>query len=108
MEDNLTSPLVSVIIPHYGGQSILQECISSLQNCNYKNIEIIVVDNNSNDNSIDFINDSHLKIKLITSDYNRGFAGGCNYGVQFAKGEFILILNIFSSRSDLDQISCYY
>ena len=43
---NSTRPMVSVVIPHYGGKEILSECLISLKNCTYQNIEIIVVDNN--------------------------------------------------------------
>tara|TARA_B100000131_G_scaffold311809_1_gene345107 strand:+ start:86 stop:1117 length:1032 start_codon:yes stop_codon:yes gene_type:complete len=93
IESNSTWPIVSVVIPHYGGYETLLECISSLQNCDYSNLEIIVVDNCSQDKSAQLVKIEYPKIKLIESDYNRGFAGGCNYGAKFAKGEYLLILN---------------
>ena len=93
MNEKTTRPLVSVVIPHYGGIEVISECITSLSNCIYINIEIIVVDNNSPDNSHEFIKTKFPEIKLLQSDYNRGFAGGCNMGAKYAKGEYILILN---------------
>ena len=51
MPKGLSMPLVSIIIPHYNGENIIRECLKSLQNISYKNVEIIVVDNNSHDNS---------------------------------------------------------
>ena len=50
-----TRPRVSVIIPHYGGEKILRECINSLNNSGFSDLEIIVVDNNSNDDSAKII-----------------------------------------------------
>ena len=93
MTQSSTHPLVSVVIPHYGGTDILGECLTSLNKCSYSNLEIIVVDNNSPDDSIQFIKSNFTEIKLIRSEFNRGFAGGCNFGVQHAKGGYLLILN---------------
>ena len=86
-------PLVSVIIPHHGGEEILQECMESLKNSNYTKLEIIVVDNSSTDNSVKIMKDRFPHVKLVQSEYNRGFAGGCNFGAQHAIGEYLLILN---------------
>jgi len=88
-----TRPMVSVVIPHFGGKEILSECLISLKNCTYPNLEIIVVDNDSPDDSIQYIKTNFPEINLIQSEYNRGFAGGCNFGAQHAKGEYLLILN---------------
>ena len=93
MTQSSTHPLVSVVIPHYGGKDILSECIISLKNCTYQNLEIIIVDNDSPDDSIQHIKTNFPEITLIQSNYNRGFSGGCNFGVQHAKGEYFLILN---------------
>ena len=78
--------LVSVVIPHYGGTAIMSECLKSLQNCCTPNLEIIVVDNASPDDSVEFIKTNFSEIKLIQSEFNRGFAGGCNFGAQHAAG----------------------
>ena len=86
-------PIVSVVIPHYGGKDIISECLISLEKCIYPNLEIIVVDNDSPDDSAQYIKTNFPEINLIQSKYNRGFAGGCNFGAQHAKGEYLLILN---------------
>jgi GT2 family glycosyltransferase len=93
MSGGKTEPMVSVIIPHYGGEEILQECLESLKNTVYEELEIIVVDNNSQDDSTNIINTKFPNVKLIQSEINRGFAGGCNIGAQHAQGEYFLILN---------------
>ena len=93
MPKGLSMPLVSIIIPHYNGENIIRECLKSLQNISYKNVEIIVVDNNSHDNSVQIIHNEFPSTHVIASEYNRGFAGGCNYGAKHAKGEYLFILN---------------
>ena len=93
MSQSSTHPLVSVVIPHYGGTDILGECLTSLNKCSYPNLEIIVVDNASPDGSVQFIKTNFPGINLIQSEYNRGFAGGCNFGAQHTTGEYLLILN---------------
>ena len=45
----MNSPLISILIPHYGGEKILQDCLDSLKSTNYSNLEILVLDNNSSD-----------------------------------------------------------
>ena len=93
MTQSSTHPLVSVVIPHYAGTEILSECLTSLNNCSYPNLEIIVVDNASPDDSVYFIKSNFQNVILIQSEYNRGFAGGCNFGIQHARGKYLLILN---------------
>ena len=46
------SPLISIMIPHHGGKKILQECLDSLKSSDYSNLEILVLNNNSPDDSI--------------------------------------------------------
>ena len=58
-------PLVSIIIPHYGGKKILCECLESIEQTTYPKLEIILVDNNSLDNSTNFIQKKFPNIKLI-------------------------------------------
>ena len=93
MSEGETQPMVSVIIPHYGGEGILKECLESLGKTAYADLEIIVVDNNSPDDSAKMIKNKFPHVKLIQSEANRGFAGGCNFGAQHATGEYFLILN---------------
>ena len=93
MAADSTPPMVSVVIPHYGGTEILGDCLTSLNKCSYPNLEIIVIDNASLDDSVQFIKSNFPEVNLIQSEYNRGFSGGCNFGAQHTKGEYLLILN---------------
>lgn len=88
-------PKVSIILVNYNGKCFLGECLSSVLNIDFpKNqYEIIVVDNNSIDDSIDYVVKNFPEVKIIQSNSNLGFAGGCNLGVKNALGEFIVFLN---------------
>ena len=82
---------VSIIIPHLKGKKNLSECIQSIdKKISY---EIIVVDNNSLDDGINYIRKEFPEVNIIKSKYNRGYAGGCNLGAKYAKGEYLLFLN---------------
>lgn len=85
---------LSVIIVNYNGCQYLQNCLDSLFE-HLKNIhfEIIVVDNNSGDDSCSFIQTHFPAVLLLESKENLGFGRANNYGVQHAKGDFILFLN---------------
>lgn len=84
---------VSIIIPHYNNFPIIDRCLKSLKSLIYKNIEIIVIDNNSYDNSFDKIKNNYKDIILKKSQKNLGYAGGCNLGASFASGDYLLFLN---------------
>ena len=86
------SPLISIMITHHGGKKILQECLDSLKSSDYSNLEILVLNNNSPDDSIKKIQPKFPDIKFIHSDKNHGFAGGCNILAKHSLGEYLLIL----------------
>lgn len=87
--------LVSIIIPVYNGKQHLRELIKSLINQTYKKIEIIAVDNNSTDNSIEILEslNGENTIKIFLNKKNTGYCGGCNKGIENAHGEFLLFLS---------------
>ncbi len=86
-------PLVSIIIVNFNGKPLLEKCLESLQKIDYENYEIILVDNDSSDNSIEFIKNNYSSIKLITLEKNFGFAYPNNIGAKQAKGDYLLFLN---------------
>ena len=86
--------MVSIVVLTYNKRDLTTDCIISIQ----KNIpkterEIIVVDNLSVDDSVEYIKKHFPEVKLIENTRNAGFAGGCNLGAKHAKGEHILFLN---------------
>jgi GT2 family glycosyltransferase len=85
---------VSIILVNYNGADVIVDCLNSLEKFIPRdNCEIILVDNNSQDNSVCIINDKFPNIKLIKLPENVGFGAGNNAGAKIAKGEFLLLLN---------------
>tara|TARA_B100000029_G_scaffold270983_2_gene266136 strand:- start:529 stop:1569 length:1041 start_codon:yes stop_codon:yes gene_type:complete len=85
--------LVSIIVLNYNAGDLLLDCIESIKQSTYKNLEIIVVDNISSDDSQKKCKEKFPEVKLIQNKDNLGYCGGNNVGIREAKGEFIVILN---------------
>lgn len=89
---------VSVILVNYNGREYNSECIESILNSSYENIEIIIVDNASTDDSIEII-ESEFKsenIRIIKNKKNQGFSIANNNGIRKAldkKADYIILLN---------------
>lgn len=83
-------PLVSVVIPMYNRENTIRRAIESVINQTYKNIEIIVVDDNSTDASVriveEYVGD---RVKLILLPHNSGANAARNAGIREAKGDYI-------------------
>lgn len=92
-----SNPLVSVITPLYNGAKYIEETIQSVINQNYKNWEMIIVDDCSTDNSRDIVKEFTNKdnrIKLVESETNFGGpARPRNIGLDEAKGQYIAFLD---------------
>ena len=86
-------PLISVITVNYNQSSVTCELLQSLQKISYPNMEIIVVDNASPNDTPDRIKELYPGIILIKSKENLGFAGGNNLGIRVAKGKYLFFLN---------------
>ncbi len=84
---------VSIIIVNYNGVHFLKKCLSSIKKQTYKNIEIILVDNNSHDGSIAYMKKIFEKSKIIKNNKNLGFAKPNNQGAKIATGEYLFLLN---------------
>ena len=83
---------ISVIIVNYNGADLLGPCLKSLAEVRSPELEIIVVDNGSSDDTCELL-ESFPEVKLVRSDYNRGFAGGNNLGLAHCTYEYVLLLN---------------
>lgn len=85
---------VSIVIPNYNGKKFLEACINSLINQTLQPQEIIIVDNDSKDGSIEYIEDNFKdKVTLICLDKNYGFSKAVNEGIKRSKSEFTVLLN---------------
>ena len=80
--------LVSVIIPVYNSEKYLEECLESIINQTYPNIEIIAVDDGSEDSSLDILEQYSNKIDVY-SQQNQGLASSLNLGISNVKGNWL-------------------
>lgn len=85
----MNKPLISVIIPTYQHASSLPACLDSIFHQDYKNIEIIVVDDGSTDNTQDVLANFKDRIKIIKQE-NQGSNPARNRGWKEAKGEYLI------------------
>jgi len=85
---------VSVILVNYNSRPHLDTCISSVLDQNYPNFEIIFVDNNSSDGSLEYARRKFPQLVFVANSKNLGYAGGINAGLAYATGEYIAPLNI--------------
>ena len=90
---NNDQPLVSIIIVNYNAGELLLNCIKSILNSDYQNLEIILIDNVSTDNSHKICKEKFQQITLIENSKNLGYCDGNNVGIKNAKGEYIVIIN---------------
>lgn len=88
-----STKLVSVIIVNWNGKKWLKNCLDSLLEQTYSNLEILFVDNLSTDDSVNFVKIYYPSVKIIETGSNLGFAGGNNYGYRFVNGEYTYLLN---------------
>lgn len=86
-------PLVSIITVNFNQAKVTCELLESLKHITYPNVEIIVVDNHSEEDDPSIIKRQFPQIKYIENPINYGFAAGNNFGIMAAKGEYVLLLN---------------
>lgn len=83
---------VAVVILNYNGQKFLEKFLPSVVE-NNDGYEIIIADNASTDNSIDFLRNTYPNLKIIQLSSNQGFAGGYNSALQEIKADYYVLLN---------------
>lgn len=87
---------VSIIIPNYNGRQLLEEylpfTLQAIKNAEVE-YEVIVVDDCSSDDSVNYLQRGYPAVKLIRNTVNKGFSYSCNQGIEASKKELALILN---------------
>lgn len=86
------TPLFSIITITYNAASTLPPTLSSVEQQNYKNYEYIVVDGASQDNTLDLVRQSAVKVRCV-SEPDRGLYDAMNKGMKMAVGEYLIFLN---------------
>lgn len=90
------NPLVSVVVPVYNVEKYIAQCLDSIQNQSYKNLEILCVDDCGDDDSVKIVKEyakSDNRIKLIKHKKNKGLGGARNTGFKKASGKYIFFID---------------
>ncbi len=86
----------SIVILNYDGRPLLEECLPSVMEAverDGRNHEVVIVDNGSRDDSLEFLRASYPKVRLVSLDRNYHFAGGNNQGVASVQNDIVVLLN---------------
>ena len=89
------NPLVSINLITYNSQKYIGDCLGSIFGQTHPNLEILIIDNASTDNTVNYLKKLPKKsnLKIIFNKKNTGFSAGHNQGIRNSKGDFILCLN---------------
>ena len=85
---------LSIIIVNYKTKDLLDECLESVvKNIKQVKFELIVIDNNSQDGSVQMLKEKYPQVILIKNQNNLGFAKACNQGIKRSCGKYLFFLN---------------
>lgn len=104
------NPKLSIVIPVYNGEKYIKSAITSIQNQDLKNLEIVLVDDFSIDSSVSIIREimkTEPRIKLYLNEENKGILFTKSKGVYYSKGKYLIILDeddIFGQRDALSTL----
>lgn len=99
---------ISIITVSLNSENFIESCINSVINQSYKNIEFIVIDGLSTDNTLKIIKKYSKYISVIISEPDLGIYDGMNKGIKIAKGEIIGFLNsddLYANNSVLSKVA---
>lgn len=96
MKEVSKEPLLSIILPVYNGEQYIEKCIKQITEQNYKNFELIIVNDGSNDNTLKLINKYIKQDKRIVliDKKNTGVSNSRNIGIMKAKGNYIAFVDV--------------
>lgn len=85
---------VSVIMPVYNAEAYVEEAVMSILNQTFSDIELLIIDDKGQDNSMEVIKSiKDPRIKIFTNDVNRGIAYATNVGLENAQGKYIALMD---------------
>ena len=94
---NMAGIKVSIVIPNWNGKRLLEKnlpkVLKACQKWAKTGWEIIVVDDASTDDSVEFLKKNYSQVKIVVHQKNQRFAAACNTGVKAAKGKVVVLLN---------------
>jgi GT2 family glycosyltransferase len=86
-------PKIAVVILNWNGKHYLEQFLPSVMSTTYSNLELIVADNGSTDQSLSFLKSHYPSIRLITFENNMGFARGYNQALKLVDSDYYVLLN---------------
>ena len=89
----VNEPLISILVLNYNGKKFLKACFDSLLESEYRNSEIVLVDNNSTDDSVAFTMETYPAIRIVQTHLNGGYSRAYNIAFSQAKGKYFVLLN---------------
>ena len=89
----MNKPKISIITVCFNSEKNLEQCIQSIVNQDYENLEYIVIDGGSTDGTLDIINKYRDKISYFVSEPDKGISDAFNKGIRAATGDLIGIIN---------------
>lgn len=84
---------VSVQIVTWNSMRYILDCLESLMRQSYRDFSIIIIDNGSDDGTVEFIRSQYPTVSVLQNFKNLGFCRANNQGIQLAKGEYVLVMN---------------
>ncbi len=91
--DPKEAPVLSVVIPSWNTCELTRICLEFLDRAEKPTTEVIIVENGSDDGSLEMIREGWPQHQLIVNEENQGFAKGSNQGLGVARGRFVFLLN---------------
>jgi GT2 family glycosyltransferase len=91
--DTFVLPLASVIIVNTNERHHLERCLPSVCSQSYENYEVLVVDNESSDGSVEYIREAFPEVRIVPTGGNLGYPGANNLGFAHARGDYLAVLN---------------
>lgn len=96
--------LISILIVNYNGMKHLEDCLGSIRSQEFRDYEVVMVDNDSRDGSVEYVASRFPEVRVFPSGSNLGFAGGNNFGLRHCRGDFVFLLNN-DTRLDPDALA---
>jgi GT2 family glycosyltransferase len=87
-----SKPVISIIIVNHNGVRFLPRLLQSIYEQTFNKYEVIVVDNESKDDSIEYLKRNHRGVKIVSYE-NKGFGSACNIGARQSNGEYLTFFN---------------
>lgn len=89
----MTKPKVAVVIIHWNRRNLLEQFLPSVMRSTYSNLEIVVADNASTDDSVAYVREHFPAVTIVQNDDNYGYAGGYNHALKKVKADYYILLN---------------